>query len=91
MGGCFESLAEGLASARTILEQNQGAKVLERMLPLVAEAQSALRAALKRLGAPDDADQLEVFEWVKASAARHRVYLKRFMRADDLADPAGWL
>ena len=90
VGGCFEALAEGLASARTILEQSRGAKVLERMLPLVAEAQSALKAALKRLGAPDDADQLEVFEWVKASAARHRVYLKRFMRADDPAEPARW-
>jgi hypothetical protein len=33
---------------------------------------------------------LEVFEWVKATAARHRVYLKRFMRADDAAEPAGW-
>ena len=60
------------------------------MLPLVTEAQSGVRAALKRLGAPDDVDQLEVFEWVKATAARHRIYLKRFMRADDLANPAGW-
>jgi hypothetical protein len=90
VGGCFESLAEGLATAGAILEKNQGTKVLERILPLVAEAQSALRAALKKLGAPDDADQLEVFEWVKTSAARHRVYLKRFMRADDLANPRGW-
>ena len=60
------------------------------MLPLVAEAQSALRAALKRLGAPDDPDQLEVFEWVKTMAARQHVYLKRFMRADDVANLAGW-
>jgi hypothetical protein len=88
--GCFESLAEGLASVRTVLERNQGTRVFERMLPLVAEAQSALKTALKRLCASDDPDQLEVFEWVKATAARHRVYLKRFMRADDAANPAGW-
>ena len=88
--GSFESLAEGLAIARTALERNQGAKALERMLPLVAEAQSALRIALKRLSAPEATEQLEVFEWVRATAARHRVYLKRFMRADDGADPANW-
>jgi hypothetical protein len=88
--GCFESLAEGLSSVRTALERNQGAKIFERMLPLVAEAQSGLRVVLKRLCASDDPDQLEVFEWVKATAARHRVYLKRFMRADDAAEPAGW-
>jgi hypothetical protein len=79
-----------LAVAGSILEKNQGTKVLERILPLVAEAQSALRAALKKLGAPDDAEQVETFEWIKVTAARHHVYLKRFMRADDLADPAGW-
>ena len=33
---------------------------------------------------------MEAFEWVKASAGRHRVYLKHFMRADDAANPAGW-
>ena len=88
--GCFESLAEVLAFARTGLEKNQGPKVFERMLPLVAEAQSALRIALKRLSAPDAPEQSEAFEWVKTTAARHRIYLKRFMRADDAGDPANW-
>ena len=88
--GCFESLAEGLAIARTAFERNQGVKALERVLPLVAEAQSALRIALQRLSAAEATEQLEVFEWVKATAARHRVYLKRFMRADDGADPGNW-
>ena len=49
-----------------------------------------LRAAFQRLGAPDDPDQLEVFEWLKATAARHHVYIKSFMRADDVADPTRW-
>jgi hypothetical protein len=56
----------------------------------VTEAQSALRAALKRLGVSDDPEQLEVFEWLTATAARHHVYLKRFMRADDVANPSHW-
>ena len=50
----------------------------------------ALRAAFQRLGAAADPDQLEVFEWLKVTAARHHVYIKRFMRADEVADPAGW-
>jgi hypothetical protein len=31
-----------------------------------------------------------VFEWLKVTAARHHVYIKRFMRADEVAEPAGW-
>jgi hypothetical protein len=90
VGGCFETLAEALAAVSEVCAKNQGGKAVDRMLPLVAEAQSALRAALKRLAAPDDLDQLEVFEWVKTTAARQHVYLKRYMRADDVANPAGW-
>ena len=59
-------------------------------MPLLAEAQSALRQSLRRLKAPDDPDQLAAYEWVREAAARHRIFLKRFLRADDLADPEGW-
>ena len=90
LAGCFETLAEALAAVDVVLAKHHGNKAIERILPLVVEAQSAVRAALKRLGASDDPDQLEVFEWVKATAARQHVYVKRFMRADDLANPAGW-
>jgi hypothetical protein len=90
VAGCFETLAEALAGVSSSREKHHGSKAIDRLLPLVAEAQSALRAALDRLGAADDPDQLDVFEWVKATAARHHVYLKRFMRADDVANPAGW-
>jgi hypothetical protein len=91
VGGCFEAVAEALTLVRTTLEEHPGnQKVLERPLLLVAEAQSALRGAVQRLGATTDSDQLEVFEWLKVIAARHHVYIKRFMRAEELADPAGW-
>ena len=62
----------------------------EQALQLVAEAQSSVRAALQRVGSPEDRDQVDVFEWLKATAAPRHVYVKRFMRADDPADPAGW-
>ena len=72
VGGCFEAVAEALALVRTMLDEHPGKpKGLERSLPLVAEAQSGLRAAFQRLGAAADPDQLEVFEWLKVTAARH--------------------
>src|SRR5262249_46992114 len=65
-------------------------KGLERALPLVAETQSALRAALRAIDGSDDPHQLQVFDWLKESAARHHVFIRRFMRADDQADPSRW-
>jgi hypothetical protein len=91
VGGCFEAVAEALALVRAMLDEHPDKpKRLERSLPLVAEAQSGLRAAFQRLGVATDLDQLEIFEWLKVTAARHHVYIKRFMRADEVADPAGW-
>ena len=47
VGGCFDSLAEALCSVRMVLERSQGTKVLERLLPLVAEAQSAAQSCVE--------------------------------------------
>jgi hypothetical protein len=91
VGGCFEAMAEALSLVHRILEHHHGhAKDLERALPLVAEAQSALRSATQAIHGPDDPDQLDVFEWLKATAAKHHIYIKRFMRADDRAEPTAW-
>ena len=50
--GCFETLAEALAAvSEQSARRTKAARPSNAMLPLVAEAQSALRAALKRLGA----------------------------------------
>jgi hypothetical protein len=91
VGGCFEAVAEALSLVRSMRREHpRNQNVWERMLPLVSEAQSAVRAAFQRLGAAEDSDQLDVFEWLKVAAARHHVYIKRFMRADDMASPSGW-
>ncbi len=37
-----------------------------------------------------DPDQEYAHEWIRATAARQRIYLGRHMRADDLADPTRW-
>ena len=91
VSGCFETLAEALALARGTMERQPGVpKALERLLPLVGEAQSTVRSAMQRVGASGDDDQLEVFKWLKETTARHRVYVERFMRSDDLADSTRW-
>ena len=87
VGGCFEALAAGIA----LMPSDPGRRgKLERLLPLLAEAQSMLRQALQRLGAPGDPDQLAVYQIVRDAAARHRFFVKRYMRADDTANPSAW-
>ena len=56
----------------------------------MAEAQSSLRAAMQGIAVPEDDDQLQVFDWLKVTCARSHIYVKRFMRADDPADPTRW-
>jgi hypothetical protein len=91
LGGCFEAVAEALALVRGILDERRAnPRSMEDVLPLVAEAQSSLRAAIQRISGPDDADQLQVFDWLKAMAARSHIYVRRFMRVDDPADPVRW-
>jgi hypothetical protein len=87
--GCFEALAESLALARARVREGRS-KAFERALQLLAEAQSALRRALRNVNLAGDPDQEGVYEWVRAAAARYRIYLRRYLRADDLADPADW-
>ena len=87
LAGCFETLAESLA----LVQETQGrGKGFEQALKYLAEAQSAARRALQRLGIDHDPDQEGIYEWVRSTAARRCIYLGRHMRADDLADPAAW-
>ena len=87
VAGCLEAVAESLALA---VEVQGHSKAFESALHLVAEAQSALRRAFQRLEIASDPDQESVYEWLRATAARHHVYLRRHMRADDLAEPSAW-
>lgn len=88
VGGCFEAVAESLAYVRASKDPS---KSFERALHLLAEAQSALRQVLVKLNLVHDPDQEDVFQWVRTTAARSEIYVPRYMRADDPADPAGWL
>ena len=87
VGGCFETLAESL---RLLLSPKARRAGLEKALALVAESQSALRLSLQRLGIQGDPDQLSCYDHVRETAAAQRIFLKRFMRADELAEPGHW-
>jgi hypothetical protein len=88
VGGCFEAVAESLAYVRA---SKGPSKAFERALHLLAEAQSALRQVLLKLNLTHDPEQEDVFQWVRTTAARSEIYVPRYMRADDPADPASWL
>jgi hypothetical protein len=88
---CFENLAEALSVVKQVLDapelhQNQ----FELGLDLLAESQSALRVAVAQVGAQFDTDQLRVYNWLRETAAENRMFIQRYMRLDDPADPRGW-
>lgn len=55
---------------------------------LFAEAQSALRVAAQECDEWRDAEQDTAFRWLRAVTESERIFLPRFMRLDDPADPA---
>jgi hypothetical protein len=87
VGGYFETLTEGLRVVRDTEHLRSG---FEKALPLLVEAQSAVRRSLQRLKVPADLDELVAYDTVREATARHRVFLKRFLRADELATLETW-
>lgn len=56
---------------------------------LLAEANSALRRAIADTWlTDDDRDQAEVHVWLRQETSDRRVFIERYMTADDIADPA---
>jgi hypothetical protein len=61
------------------------------ILHLLAECQSALRAALLELSdAVEDRDQLDAYFWLKATTRDEQIFVRRHIRLDDPAFPADW-
>ncbi len=91
VAGAFDSLAASVALARSAIEdQDVPWEEVEEALQLLAEAQSALRAGVARLGVPPDRDQLTAFNWLRNTAVDSQIYIHRHMRQDDPADPKRW-
>jgi hypothetical protein len=91
VGHCFDALAEAISVVRDVLTELLGRKShLAVAMQLVAESQSALRAAVQQIEGPTDHDQIAAYAWLRATAAAQRVFIERYMVADDQADPENW-
>jgi hypothetical protein len=91
VAGCFEAVAEGAALVKQIEDETDGDQSeFGSALDLLAESQSALRMAIGALEGPVDSDQTEVFRWLKTTASENQIFIQRYMRLDDPADPAHW-
>lgn len=83
----FDACASALSVARRLFDDVNRRDQLETALHLVAEAQSALRTTIQRIGARDDEDQRRIHFWLRDVADRERIFISRYMRIDDPADP----
>jgi hypothetical protein len=85
---CFETVADILAIVKQLQDDPDARRAeFESSLDLLAEAQSALRIAIATIDGPTDTDQMQVFNWLKATAGEKQIFIQRYMRADDPADP----
>lgn len=91
VSGCFEAMAEAVVLVQQIQDEAEVDQAqFEGALDLLAEAQSALRVAIGAIDGPVDIDQSEIFRWLKATATETQIFIRRFMRLDDPADPVQW-
>ncbi len=87
LASCFDVAATAADMLYRVVQCANPEEHLERALYLAAEAQSALRIAVADFGSYTDSDQLRVFIWVRETAARQRIWISRYMRQDDVAEP----
>lgn len=89
LAGCYDTVATAMALARDIVAEGSNA-LIERCLNLVAEAQSGLRTAIEAVNGPTDPDQKGVYDWLRQKAGQKQIYIPRYMRGEDRADPGRW-
>ena len=91
VAGCFECVANIVGLLRKVQDEPGSLQgEFGKLLNLLAEAQSALRASIATIHGPIDNDQIQVFNWLKDTAAEKRILIERYMKLDDPADPAQW-
>lgn len=89
---CFDLVAQGALLAQKILDNMKLARrLLEPALILLAEAHSALRASVLLTSNKADFDQMLIHNWLRELTMEHRIYIPRYMRAEDLAEPGCWI
>ncbi|KAA5537984.1 hypothetical protein FYK55_27975 [Roseiconus nitratireducens] len=91
LAGCFAALASA-TNLVTLVESSDSTRSshLRHAMALMAEAQSMVRACSKRIGGPTDSEQSAAYSWLCQRAAEARLFIERYMRADDQANPEEW-
>jgi len=84
---CFEAAADAVKLLRDYAVQVEDGDLFKQCLELAAEAQSALRSAVMAVGGRNDEDQVSLYDWLRTTATEYETFVKRYMCADDLADP----
>lgn len=88
LGSCLEAAADAAKLLRECGEQlDDEDELLKRCFEVAAEAQSALRSAVIALDGPADDDQQSIYEWLRSAANDKQIFIERYLRADDFADP----
>ena len=91
VAGCFEATAMAVALLRQVIENSENYRgAFEKALDLAAEAQSALRGAVDAVDGKSDSDQQRVYQWLRQVAAEQQIFIARYMRLDDPANPTEW-
>lgn len=88
----FDNVARMAALLQDVLaHREESPDHFEHALELAAEAQSALRVAAREVGfEAADSDQEKFFLWLRRIAYEEQVYLQRYMRVTDQANPASY-
>ena len=89
---CFENLRLLAVLLQTVLpHREEQRESLEEAVRLAAEVQSALRAASERVGnRVPEPDQEKTFWWLRRTTEQQRIFVSRFMKWNDTAEPGEW-
>ncbi|ACL22958.1 DUF2325 domain-containing protein [Chloroflexus aggregans] len=90
LAGSCEVAAIVVDALSEIVDNPSFKQELKEGLALAAEAQSALFVAVQRLRKKPDPTQLQLFEWLQRRTKQDGIYLERYMRRADQADPTQW-
>ncbi len=87
---CYGAMHDGAKAASALHAAGSAGNTaqLTACMKMMAEAQNGLRVILKQTWLErDDMDQFDAFMWLRRTAEAQHIFVDRFMRLDDPADP----
>lgn len=87
---CYDNLASAAELIQQIRQAPKPEEWREGAYALLAEAQSALRALIESMELRPDADQENVFRWLRIHTELDHVHVEKYMRWNHRAKPADW-